>query len=449
MSRLCLLVALCAGLHPAAALAMKSSAGRSTGEGQAARNFYVSPDGSDSAAGTSAAVPWRTLSRVDSAALAPGDHIHLEGGASFDQPLAPFAGTAGTAEAPIVFDSYGAGRAHLNAGIYLNSVADLDFEHLDVTSRGKGVFSSARGTGAQEITLRDITIANVPLAGISSNQRADTSWLIDRVTVSDTGDSGIYFVGSHFMITKSTITDTGTNSSIGYPRHGIYAAGPSATVINNTISGSSTSGISLRYENNVVEGNRISGGSRGVSFEEQSGIAGTTRILFNTIANVSDSGVVVARPARESFLIANNTIDGAGSYGLYFQRVPKLTIANNIVQTAASTAGLLSIRAPTARYSEHHNLWYGKNDSAFYWNGAAASFPAYQSASGEGRDDASGDPKLGPNFGLPTDSPALEAGTIAVDPSLHYQRLCDGAPFDYCGVAPDLGSHERMTTRRR
>jgi hypothetical protein len=259
------------------------------------RDFYVSPAGSDAAPGTSSRTAWRTLARAESAALRPGDRVHLQGGATFTEPLAPFAGTAGTNSDPIIFDSYGQGRATLTAGIYLNSVSDLAFQNLEVTSTGRGVLSSAAGAGASGITLRDLAISNIPLAGISSNNARDSDWLIDRISISHTGDSGIYFVGSDFTISGSRIVDTGTRSSIGYPRHGIYAAGPAPRIVGNTIASFSTSGVSLRYQNGVVVGNRITGGARGVSFEEQASTAGTTRIAHNTISDVSDDRLLIVR----------------------------------------------------------------------------------------------------------------------------------------------------------
>lgn len=448
MKRLLLLLVVWAAAHPVVTFAGTSPTAFGGKPAPASRNFYVSPTGSDAGPGTSPATPWRTLARVYSAALLPSDQVHLQGGATFTEPLAPYAGTAGTSGAPIVFDSYGSGPATLTAGIYLNSVSNLDFENLDVTSTGKGVFSSAGGSGTRAIKLRDLTISDVPLAGISSNNARDSGWLIDDVTISQTGDSGIYFVGSNFTISGSMIAATGTRPSIGYPRHGIYAAGPTPTIVNNTIGQFSTSGISLRYQNGLVEGNRITGGARGVSFEEQATIAGTTRIVFNTISDVTDGGIVVARTAIENFVVANNTIEASGAYGMYFQVVPKLTIANNIVEATTASARLLNVRAPSASYSEHNNLWYGGSNAPFYWNGSARTFPGYRSASGQGLANLTRDPMLGSDFVLAAASPALEAGSAAVDSSLEYRAVCDGQLFHYCGAAPDLGAHERAPAPR-
>ncbi len=418
-------------------------AGPGLGFGSGGRDFYVSPSGSDSNTGRSPLAPWKTLAKVDAAALLPGDHVHLEGGAVFTEPLAPYAGMSGTIEAPIVFDSYGDGRATVAASIYLNTVSNLTFENLNVLpTTGKGVFSSQSGSGAQGITLRDLTISDVPLTGINSDNPADDLWLIENVSIDRTGDSGIYFKGSNFVIERSTILDTGTDDSIAYPRHGIYAAGPGAAIVNNTIRGFSSDGISLRFQNAFVEGNRISGGLKGISFDDEATAPGTTEILYNTVSDVADAGIIVATPSSESFLVTDNTIVGAGNYGIYVQVVPALTIANNIVEAISETANLLNVRPPTSSYSEHHNLWYGGSSSPFFWNGSARTFVDYQSLSGQGANDPTLDPLLDAELVPSPSSPAIDAGATEVDASLEYLATCDGDFFHYCGIAPDLGSSE-------
>ena len=290
--------------------------------------------------------------------------------------------------------------------------------------------------------MRNLTITDAPLAGINSDNPADEGWLIEAVTIDQTGDSGIYFKGSNFVIAGSTILDTGTDASIRYPRHAIYAAGPDATIVNNMIAGFSTSGISLRFQNAFVEGNHISGGVKGISFDNQATAPGTTEILYNTISDVSSVGIVIATPASEGFLVTNNTIVGAGNYGIYVQVVSALTIANNIVEATSDTANLLNVRPPTASYSEHHNLWYGGSSSAFYWNGSARTFLDYQRFSGQGASDLTLDPLLDAELVPSSSSPAIDAGATEVDTSLGYLAQCDGHFFHFCGTAPDLGSSE-------
>ncbi len=78
--------------------------------------YYVSSvTGEDTAPGTSAETPWKTLERVQAAVLGPGDRVLFRGGELFPGTLA-LREVRGTAEAPIVLSSYGEGRATIEAG---------------------------------------------------------------------------------------------------------------------------------------------------------------------------------------------------------------------------------------------------------------------------------------------------------------------------------------------
>ena len=48
-----------------------------------ATTYYISPNGNDNAAGTSASTPWKTINRLNTVALAPGDVVLFEGGQTF------------------------------------------------------------------------------------------------------------------------------------------------------------------------------------------------------------------------------------------------------------------------------------------------------------------------------------------------------------------------------
>jgi len=73
-----------------------------------AATYYVSPAGSDDAAGTIAA-PFRTLDRLQRVALRPGDVVLLQSGATFTGSLQ--LDRAGTPAAPISVTSSGPARA--------------------------------------------------------------------------------------------------------------------------------------------------------------------------------------------------------------------------------------------------------------------------------------------------------------------------------------------------
>src|SRR2546427_3389310 len=78
--------------------------------------YYVSPSGSDSASGTSTSAPWKTISRVNNQKLHAGDTVLLKGGSSFSGGLYVPSSEGGTSSNPVVFSTYGSGRATINSG---------------------------------------------------------------------------------------------------------------------------------------------------------------------------------------------------------------------------------------------------------------------------------------------------------------------------------------------
>jgi len=77
--------------------------------------YYLdSAAGSDGNDGTSAATPWRTISKVNSTGFTGGDHILFKRGSTWRELLA--LSSSGEAGNPIVMDAYGAGAAPIISG---------------------------------------------------------------------------------------------------------------------------------------------------------------------------------------------------------------------------------------------------------------------------------------------------------------------------------------------
>ena len=76
--------------------------------------YYVSTSGSDANSG-SASAPWRSISKVNSINLNPGDSVLFKGGQTFYGSLEVGSGDSGSSTAPVTFGSYD-GQATLNAG---------------------------------------------------------------------------------------------------------------------------------------------------------------------------------------------------------------------------------------------------------------------------------------------------------------------------------------------
>ena len=305
--------------------------------------FYVAPDGRDSNRGTSPNRPWRTVARVNRARLRPGDRILFEGGCTFsDATLMPGFGfnASGTPDAPIVFGSYGSGRAQLSRGIWLGTDAahptgpsNLVFQDLRL-----GPAQGFQGTG-DHIKLTGLSIG--PLVPPQSSQETGIAsegshWVIEDNTICDTGDSGMLLGfsagapgdpagGTDYVVSHNTVTHTGLDPRFSYALHAIYLKVADATITENRLTYFHDDGVSLRYRDAIVSHNYIAHGAIGIAWYQYDAQPGMTRLIANTIAYTDEAGIFVCGVAEacdrpiESFIVKRNSIHSTGSRAMNLQ----------------------------------------------------------------------------------------------------------------------------------
>ena len=287
-----------------------------------ATTYYVASSGSDSNPGTSPALAWKTVARVNQARLAPGDGVLFAGGQTFsDQVLMP--ASSGSLGRPIVFGSYGQGQATISQGAWFVQ-HDLAFEDLafDATFQGG---SATRGSSS-DVILDGVSIslpAGNQALGLYSN---GDHWVIENSEISDTGLSGMLLNGDDYLIAGNSVTHTGLDTTNGYDNHGIYLDASDATITGNTITDFAESAVSVRYRNSTIAGNTFSGGQIGIDFYESDTAAGTGTWTGNTIEQTTVAGVFVCgvaegcREPLESFAITGNQLTRAS--GVYMNLQP-------------------------------------------------------------------------------------------------------------------------------
>lgn len=445
----------------------------------AAAEYFVNPGGNDAAAGTIAA-PWRSVAKVNAASLAPGDVVRFAGGAVFSAMLAPQ--TSGTAAAPIVFGTYGTGRAVLDgatqngfAGIAITGRSSLVFEHLAIrrwTGGGQGVYlSGARGVRFSDVTVEDSSEGFHQSPGAPSSDVAINGSRISRIAggggsgvginvtsgssgyqVTDTviehvADSCVIDQGANSVYDRITATDCGFGG-FTYGTHGLYLKGPHQTLRNSTVRGAYTNCVSVRFQDATVTGNTLSTCPIGVAWFEYATAAGTVTIVRNRISDVG-TGVYVDRSPTQNFRVSQNTIvggrrGGATTEGIVSNDAARLAITNNIVTGALHKVLDVSGTAASA-YTQRGNVLHGAAGASYVWNGMVVrSVAALAALSGQGAGDRDIDARLlsispaTTDFQLADDSPARDAGVrdpagLAVEPG------CDGAANHYCGTAPEPG----------
>jgi hypothetical protein len=311
-----------------------SSAPEPPAASTAGTTYYVSPQGSDEADGRSPGTAWATVERLHGAALRPGDRVLFRGGATFAAEVR--LSVSGTAGAPIVYGSYGGGRARFTRSVFLDGAGWVVVQDLELAGAEQGIASlGSRDTGARGVTIQRNSIRDTGIA-IHSAHPGDADWVIRGNEIDRTRDSAMIVVGERARVVGNTILDAGLDEAIAYGRHGIYLKGAHGTVTGNRIRGfPGGSAVSVRRHDSRVEDNEIDGGLVGISwFQEDSG-TGTSYWRDNRISGTTDAGIYVspsdaAGPTRESFVITGNVISPAG--GRHMNLAPsagRYTVARN------------------------------------------------------------------------------------------------------------------------
>ena len=448
-----------------------------------AATYYVDPAGSDSRSGLSATTAWRTVARVNAARPAPGDQVLFRGGASWSEMLTP--STSGTAAAPVVYGTYGTGRAVLRGngsgfagiaavrrswlrfenlelrdwlsgedGVYLEGGSDLVFDRVVILNSQEGLHSSP-SVAAQRITFRNGVIGPLaagPSIGVMSSGR-DSGWVVRDTEISGAGDSCVIDMGRDSLYERVRVHDCGGARTYG--THGLYLKGPNQTLRSSEVWASREECVSTRYENARIIGNRLHGCRFGIGYHEDSAASGPSRFIRNVIWDTS-TGIYISGSTARDFDISQNTVLGATSRGLtgmegvVMHRVRGLRLENNVV--AGNLRVLLRVDGiGTGGSVQGTNVFHTTYATTrpFVWSGSWIGFADYVSrARSVGARYA--DPRLlsvapsQPDVRLGSGSPARDMGRVQLGwATLSYG--CDGLLEHFCGSAPDAGAIEALS----
>lgn len=182
----------------------------------AGSTYYVDSRAGDDAAEGSAAKPWKSLDKINSLELKPGDVVSLKRGGRWSGPLTLAA--KGTAAKPIIVQAYGTGAAPKISGTDANCV-EIKGDHWRVTGlRASGCRWSGFEVGGDHNHLigvqadRNITGVWVTPSGSHNTIRDSVLTDNDKMSVNDEGgdnDSGAFGVllnGDDNLVTGNTIS---------------------------------------------------------------------------------------------------------------------------------------------------------------------------------------------------------------------------------------------------
>jgi hypothetical protein len=181
--------------------------------------YYVSQAGNDNNPGTESK-PFKSLQKMNTLVLKPGDRIYLNGGESFTGPLALTIN--GSNEKPIIITSYGKGNAIIDGG---NKEAIIirgsHFQLNNINIKGAGRKSGNITNGIRLIESSHAIVENIKAEGfqksgieINSCKNID----IKNVYATDNGFCGIYIIGSQEKRSKNILVkDSKVENNPGDP----------------------------------------------------------------------------------------------------------------------------------------------------------------------------------------------------------------------------------------
>lgn len=181
--------------------------------------YFISATGEDTNSGLSPDDPWKTIDKVNSLNLQPGDIVLFEGNYEYPGNLYLDANDGNNSANPVTISSYGNGRATINAGngygIFAYNTSGFLIDNLVLAGSGMdinskyGIFFYNDLTGDIKLDLVEITNCEVYgfrefgiIFGGETGNSGYTNVLIENNKVHDILDVGIFTYGA-FSSTKT------------------------------------------------------------------------------------------------------------------------------------------------------------------------------------------------------------------------------------------------------
>jgi len=179
------------------------------------KNYYLSATGNDSNDGLTIKNAWRTIDKINGINFKPGDSLFLEGGTVFHGTIQLTSDDNGSVGNPVVFSSFGKGKATINAGdgeglLGVNSsflrIISLRFEGSGVANnKGSGIHFYANDSlnAPSDIEIIDCDAKGFKNYGIGFGANDTISYKgyqsvrITHCNVSENGEAGIASYGSY------------------------------------------------------------------------------------------------------------------------------------------------------------------------------------------------------------------------------------------------------------
>jgi hypothetical protein len=164
------------------------------------KSYYISQEGDDGNPGT-LSEPFKSLQKVNSLALNPGDKIFLEGGKVFKGPLILDSLDKGKKASRVQISSYGTGPAVINGadaeGIIVTGCEEFVVRNINVTGNGRKDGNKSDGiliSDSRKFVLDSLEVSGFQHSGIHVHTGMDIE--ITHIYAHDNGFAGINLTGT-------------------------------------------------------------------------------------------------------------------------------------------------------------------------------------------------------------------------------------------------------------
>ena len=181
--------------------------------------YYISASGNDNNDGKTIQTAWKTITKINSIELNPGDSVLFEANKSFAGTIELDKNDLGTAKKPVTICSYGAGKATINGGngfgIEAKNTQGFHISNLFVKGSGQGVNEKSGIAFINDmwgdIQLDYLLIDSVEAAGFgywgilidgAKKKSGFSNVTIESCAVHDNGDAGLYVYGEYNYFNK-------------------------------------------------------------------------------------------------------------------------------------------------------------------------------------------------------------------------------------------------------
>ncbi len=170
--------------------------------------YYVSSTGNDANTGLSGS-PWKTLARVNSEILRPGDSVLLEGGKTFNGTLQLSAFDSGTASSRVTISSYGTGNATINAG-FGEAISGNNIQYVTISNLTLlGASNLSNPNSPTTASSEDNVTSGIDIRNYTYT--ANSGIIVTGINASEFGNSGVIFLGqfNDLAVSNSNLSNNG------------------------------------------------------------------------------------------------------------------------------------------------------------------------------------------------------------------------------------------------